>query len=130
MQYRNCKVKTWHIGKQNSHCDSRVRKNRWRIRCKTIRNHLVSSATIFQNCNLPGVSRITRCQVLRDFAWVKNPKKWPSLNRNNMLKYYLLKLTARFWKINSSNSGTRGCGAGPSRVTLNLSVHKAYKKKS
>ncbi len=33
-----------------------------------------------------------------------------------------------FWKINSSNSGTRGCGAGPSRVTLNLSVYKAYKK--
>ncbi len=39
-----------------------------------------------------------------------------------------LKITARFWKINYSNSGTRGCGAGPSRVTLNLSVHKAYKK--
>ncbi len=31
-------------------------------------------------------------------------------------------------KINSSNSGTRGCGAGHSRVTLNLSVHKAYTK--
>ncbi len=25
-------------------------------------------------------------KVLRDFAWVKNPKKLPSLNKNNMLK--------------------------------------------
>ena len=29
--------------------------------------------------------------------------------------------------MNSSNSGTRGCDAGPSRVSANLSVHKAYK---
>ncbi len=54
--------------------------------CKTIWNHLVSISTIFQNCNLPGVSRSTSCQVLRDFAWVKNPKILPLLNKNNMLK--------------------------------------------
>ncbi len=41
-------------------------------------------------------------------------------------KNELPKLTARFWKIHFSNSGTRGC---PSRVTLNLTVYKAYKKK-
>jgi len=34
--------------------------------------------------------------------------------------------TARFRRINSSNS-RRGSGAGPSRVTVNLSVYKAFK---
>ncbi len=29
---------------------------------------------------------LQKCQVLRDFAWVKNPKKLPSLNKYNMLK--------------------------------------------
>ncbi len=38
--------------------------------------------------------------------------------------------TVRSWKINSSNGGKRGCDAGPSKVTLNLSVYKAYKKSS
>ncbi len=52
-------------------------------------------------------------QTFQDRRWTKNE---------------LLKLTARFWKIDSSNSGTRGCDAGPSRVTLNLSVLKAYTK--
>ncbi len=33
-----------------------------------------------------------------------------------LTKNELPKLTARFWKINYSNSGTRGCDAGPSRV--------------
>jgi len=33
----------------------------------------------------------------------------------------------RFWKMNSSNNGKRGCGAGPSKVTLNLSVYKPIK---
>ncbi len=42
-------------------------------------------------------------------------------------KNELPKLTARFWKIHFSNSGTRGC---PSRVTLNLTVYKAYTKKN
>ncbi len=46
---------------------------RRRIRCVTIRNRLVSSATLFQNCNL----------VLRD---LKSPNNGPSLNKNNMLK--------------------------------------------
>ncbi len=41
-----------------------------------------------------------------------------------LTKNEFLKLTARFMKINSSNSGTRGCGAGHSRVTLNLSIKK------
>ncbi len=56
-------------------------------RCETIRNHLVSSATILQNCNLPGVSRSAMCLVLRDFSCVKNPKKLHLLNKNTMLKY-------------------------------------------
>ncbi len=39
---------------------------------------------------------------------------WKVLQR--LTKHELQKHTTRFWKIDSSNSGTRGCGAGPSRV--------------
>ncbi|XP_016112638.1 lethal(3)malignant brain tumor-like protein 4 [Sinocyclocheilus grahami] len=37
--------------------------------CETIRNPLVSSTIIFQNRNLPGVSRSAMFQVLRGCAW-------------------------------------------------------------
>ena len=39
-----------------------------RIKRESTRNPLSSSAVIFQNCNLPGVPRSTRCSVLRDMA--------------------------------------------------------------
>ena len=42
-----------------------------RIKHKATRNPLSSSAVIFQNCNLPGVPRSTRCSVLRDMAKVR-----------------------------------------------------------
>ena len=42
-----------------------------RIKYKATRNPLSSSATTFKNCNLPGVSRSKRCQVLRDMARIK-----------------------------------------------------------
>ena len=42
-----------------------------RIKHEATRNPLSSSAVIFQNCNLPGVPRSTRCSVLRDMAKVR-----------------------------------------------------------
>ncbi|KAA8595950.1 hypothetical protein FQN60_011241, partial [Etheostoma spectabile] len=42
-----------------------------RIKREVTRNPFTSSAAIFQNCNLPGVFRRTRCSVLRDTAQLK-----------------------------------------------------------
>ncbi len=41
-------------------------------------------------------------------------------------KNELPKLTVRFYKINSSNSGKRGRDAGPSKVSLKWSVYTLY----
>lgn len=57
-----------------------------RIKRQTTRNPLSSSATVFQNCNLPGVFRSTRCQVLRDMAKVKKTETRPPLNKIHKLK--------------------------------------------
>lgn len=53
-----------------------------RFKWEAARNPLSSSATVFQNCNLPGVSRCTRCQVLR----VKKAETQPPLNKTHKLK--------------------------------------------
>ncbi|KAA8593436.1 hypothetical protein FQN60_009552, partial [Etheostoma spectabile] len=42
-----------------------------RIKREVTRNTLTSSASIFQKSTLPGVSRSTRCLVLRDVAQLK-----------------------------------------------------------
>ena len=48
-----------------------------RIKGEATRKSLSSSATIFLNCNLPAVSRSTRCHVLRDMSEVKKaPARW------------------------------------------------------
>jgi len=62
-----------------------------------------------------------------EFIFSPSPTLKTVLQRWN--KNELPKRIARLWNINSLNSGTRGCGTGPSSVTLNLSVYKAYKKK-
>jgi hypothetical protein len=60
----------------------------WRIiKCQATKNPLSSSATIIQNCNLPGVFRSTRCQVLRDMAKVKKAETRPPLNKIKQLKH-------------------------------------------
>ena len=48
-----------------------IAKDLRRIKREATRNPFSSSAVIFQNCNLPGVSRSTRCSVLRDMAKVR-----------------------------------------------------------
>lgn len=55
-------------------------------RHKLTSNPLASSATIFQNCNLSGLSRSTRCQVLRDMAKVREAEIQLPLNKTNKLK--------------------------------------------
>ena len=65
-------------GKSESH-KKRVEKKRRKLTAKDLRrikreatrNLLSSSAVIFQNCNLPGVPRSTRCSVLRDMDNVR-----------------------------------------------------------
>ena len=57
-----------------------------RIKHKATRNPLSSSAVIFQNCNLPGVPRSTRCSVLRDMAKVRKAETRPPLNKTHKLK--------------------------------------------
>jgi len=52
------------------------------VSCEITGNPLVSSATIFQNDNLPVVSRSTRCQDVRDFVKVKNAE----MTTNHKLK--------------------------------------------
>jgi len=54
--------------------------------------------------------------IIISARWTFQGRRWT--------KNELPHLTSKFWKMNSSNSGTGGCGAGP----LNLSVYKAYKK--
>lgn len=57
-----------------------------RIKRESARNPLSSSAVIFQNCNLPGVPRSTRCSVLRDMAKVRKAETRPPLNKTHKLK--------------------------------------------
>ncbi|CAL9698388.1 unnamed protein product [Knipowitschia caucasica] len=57
-----------------------------RIKREATRNPLSSSAVIFQNCNLPGVSRSTRCSVLRDMTKVRKAEKRPPLNKTHEIK--------------------------------------------
>ncbi len=87
-------VKAWPLGSEMllvHHGQKKQVEKKGHVNCKIIyvknyvRNRLVSSTIIFQNCNLPGVSRITRC--LRDLLGQKKIfKNGPSLNKNNMLK--------------------------------------------
>jgi len=58
-----------------------------RIKREAIRNPLSSSAVIFQNCNLPGVPRSTRCSVLRDMAKVRRAETRPPLNKTHKFKW-------------------------------------------
>ena len=57
-----------------------------RIKREATRNPLSSSAVIFQNCNLPGVPRSTRCSVLREMAKVRKAEIRPPLNKKHKLK--------------------------------------------
>ena len=126
----------------------------WRIKREATRNSLNSIATIFRNFKLPGVSRGTRCQVLRDIEdwrlkndhhfdpgakkvekdvkdelvgpyWVED---WLKINS----KSYCRVLEDTFFKQQYRNSGALWTlviqpwvhPSGPSRVTLISSVHK------
>lgn len=55
---------------------------------KTWENPLASTATMFQNCNLPRVSRNTRWQVLRDMATVRKAEIQPPLHKTYKLKHH------------------------------------------
>ena len=57
-----------------------------RIKREATRNPLSSSSVIFQNCDLPGVPRSTRCSVLRDMAKVRKAETRPPLNKTHKLK--------------------------------------------
>uniref|UniRef100_A0A3Q3LHN4 Tc1-like transposase DDE domain-containing protein n=1 Tax=Mastacembelus armatus TaxID=205130 RepID=A0A3Q3LHN4_9TELE len=57
-----------------------------RLKCEGTRNPLSSSAVLFQNCNLPGISRSTRRSVLRDMAKVRKAETQPPLNKTHKLK--------------------------------------------
>lgn len=56
------------------------------IRHETTRSPLSSSAALFHNCNWHGVSRSTRCSVLRDMVegWEAEPR--PPLDKTHRLK--------------------------------------------
>lgn len=57
-----------------------------RIKREDTRNPLSYTAAMFQNCNLPRVSRSTRCSVLRDMAKARKAETPPSLNKTCKLK--------------------------------------------
>lgn len=57
-----------------------------KIKREVAKMPFATSSTIFQSCNVTGVSKSTRCAVLRDMAKVRKAEKRPPLNKNHKLK--------------------------------------------
>lgn len=57
-----------------------------RIKRELSRNPLVSSAKIFESCNITGVGKTTRCKVLQGLGKVLKVKTRPPLNQNHKCK--------------------------------------------
>ena len=75
-------------------CKKRVEKRRRkitphelrRIKHEAARKPSATSCAIFQNCDMSGVPRSTRCSILRDLAKVRKAEKRPPLNKTHKTK--------------------------------------------
>ena len=58
----------------------------WKIKCEASKKPFASSSAIFQSCNIPGVSKSTRCAILRDIAKVRKAERRPPLSKTHKIK--------------------------------------------
>ena len=58
-----------------------------KIKCEASKQPFASSSAIFQSCNIPGVSKSTRCAILRDIAKVRKAERRPPLSKKHKIEH-------------------------------------------